>query len=86
MYISIKIILCYSLYRYKPFVRGVFQQGALRACGNVGQFSEPVGAGGAAELLVRHAGSHLEEPWRSLILLYLLQIWHVICGEVNISD
>lgn len=50
----------YSSYWYKPLMWGVFQQGALRTGGNVGQFSKPVSAGGAAELLVRHSCSNLE--------------------------
>ncbi|TNN82074.1 hypothetical protein EYF80_007720 [Liparis tanakae] len=57
--------------------------GALRTGGDVGQLSEPVGARGAAELLVRHSCSNLKQPWRPLVLLHLLQLWHVIWGGVN---
>lgn len=62
---------------------GILQQGALRTGGNVGKLGKPVSAGGAAELLVRHSCSNLKQPWRPLVLLHLLQLWHVIYSKVN---
>lgn len=64
-------------------MRGALQQGALRAGGNVGQLGEPVGAWGAAQLLVGHPCSDLKKPWRPLVLLHLLQLWQVIWREIK---
>lgn len=45
---------------YKPFMWNILQQRALETDGNVGQFSEPVGAGGTTVLLVRHSCADLK--------------------------